>query len=176
VPTSRTDIARALHTSRFCYSVYGTGCRYSSTHTPAGYTLELATDPNHSIEPVIGLEPTATVNLADKQSRCRSRCSQKMTLILGWLIYLMSRLHLLNSWCKLAMTGLSTTVKSTTRHCSSTIMFCSGFMRKSKECLERVQDYTAVSIKPSVNQDNKSLLNIAVFMVGDLFTSLVPDW
>jgi hypothetical protein len=53
------------------------------------------------------------------------------------------------------------------------IIFCSGFMRKSKERLERVRDYTAASLKLSINQDDESLLGITVFMVGDLFTTLI---
>jgi len=139
---------------------------------PGGIYPGISTDPNHSIEPVIGLEPTATVNLAesspdDDQDAPEDDLDIGLADILDelpappefmvqagddWLEHEGQKYH-----------------KASLLH----IMFCSGFMRKSKECLERVQDYTAVSIKPSVNQDNKSLLNIAVFMVGDLFTSLV---
>ena len=44
-------------------------------------------------------------------------------------------------------------------------------MRKSKEHLDHVWDYTVASLKPSINQDNESLLGVTVF--SDLFTSLI---
>ena len=56
------------------------------------------------------------------------------------------------------------------------IMFCSGFMRKSKEHPEWVWDYTAVSIKPSVIKGNKSLHNIACVCGWGLIHKSGPDW
>jgi hypothetical protein len=139
---------------------------------PCGIYPGISTDPDCSIEPVIGLEPAAAVNLAESgPDDDQDAPEDDLNIGLADILdeppappELMAQAG--DDW--LEREGQKYYKASLLR-----IMFCSGFMRKSKERLEHVRDYTAASIKPSVNQDNESLLNIAVFMVGDLFTSLV---
>ena len=46
-------------------------------------------------------------------------------------------------------------------------------MRKSKEHLEHVRTFTGESLKVSINQDNDMLFGIPLFILGDLYTTLV---
>ena len=53
------------------------------------------------------------------------------------------------------------------------IMFCSDFMRKSKERLHRVRAYTIDFTKTSNEASDEALLGISLFVLGDLFTTLI---
>jgi hypothetical protein len=53
------------------------------------------------------------------------------------------------------------------------IIFCSDFTRKSKERLERVRAYTTEFIKKSTEESDEALLGVSLFVLGDLFTTLV---
>ena len=53
------------------------------------------------------------------------------------------------------------------------IMFCSDFMRKSKERLQRVRAYTADHAKTSDEDSEEALLGVSLFVLGDLFATLV---
>jgi hypothetical protein len=53
------------------------------------------------------------------------------------------------------------------------IMFCSDFMRKSKERLQRVHTYTADHAKTSDEDSEEALLGVSLFVLGDLFATLV---
>ena len=46
-------------------------------------------------------------------------------------------------------------------------------MRKSKERLERVRAFTGESVKVSTSQDDDALFGIPLFILGDLYTTLV---
>lgn len=52
-------------------------------------------------------------------------------------------------------------------------MFCSDFMRKSKERLQRVRTYTIDFTKKSNEESDEALLGISLFVLGDLFATLV---
>jgi hypothetical protein len=53
------------------------------------------------------------------------------------------------------------------------IMFCSDFMRKSKERLQRVRAYTIDFTKKSNEESDEALLGVSLFVLGDLFATLV---
>lgn len=53
------------------------------------------------------------------------------------------------------------------------IMFSSDFMRKSKERLHRVRAYTVDFARTSKEDSDKALLGISLFVLGDLFATLV---
>jgi len=53
------------------------------------------------------------------------------------------------------------------------IIFCSDFTRKSKERLERVRAYTTDFQKKSTEESDEALLSVSLFVLGDLFTTLV---
>jgi hypothetical protein len=53
------------------------------------------------------------------------------------------------------------------------VMFCSDFMRKSKERLQRVRAYTVDFKKPSDEESDQTLLDVPLFVLGDLFATLI---
>ena len=53
------------------------------------------------------------------------------------------------------------------------IMFCSNFMRKSKERLQQVRAYTADFANTSDEASEEALLGVSLFVLGDPFTILI---
>jgi hypothetical protein len=53
------------------------------------------------------------------------------------------------------------------------IIFCSDFVRKSKERLERVRAYTTYFQQRSKEESDEALLGVSLFVLGDLFTTLI---
>jgi hypothetical protein len=53
------------------------------------------------------------------------------------------------------------------------VIFCSDFVRKSKERLERVRAYTIDFQKKTTEESDEALLGVSLFILGDLFTTLI---
>jgi len=53
------------------------------------------------------------------------------------------------------------------------IIFCSNFVRKSKECLEHVHAYTTEFQQRLKEESNNALIGVSLLVLGDLFTMLI---